>query len=158
MNSTKTIKETKLPEKSALFSKLHNSDIAADDYKHAQQVWSHFGCTTFGDYHDIVLLADVFENFWKRCLFSSLHFFCSFRFWKWQRMGQKLNLNLFLIQTFIFLLKKQNEAAAQWLHIILTKQLKPQTLFILMQTIITVGQCVKIFQPEISMVWQFQWI
>lgn len=64
MNSTKTIKETKLPEKSALFSKLHNSDIATDDYKHAQQVWSHFGCTTFGDYHDIVLLADVFENFW----------------------------------------------------------------------------------------------
>ena len=42
--------------------------------KYAQQVWDTFGCTTLGDYHDlylrtdVLLLADVFENFRKTAL------------------------------------------------------------------------------------------
>jgi len=39
-----------------------------------QKVWTEFGCKTLSDYHDlyvqtdVVLLADVFENFWKVCM------------------------------------------------------------------------------------------
>ena len=41
---------------------------------HGKRVWDAFGCTTLGDYHDlylrtnVLLFADVFENFRKMCL------------------------------------------------------------------------------------------
>ena len=57
-----------------LYSGLSQEGITDDDYQHAQQVWDTFGCTTLGDYHDIylrtdvLLLADVFENFRKTAM------------------------------------------------------------------------------------------
>ena len=56
------------------YSGLSNEGITDDDYKHAQQVWDTFNCATLGDYHDIylrtdvLLLADVFENFRKTAM------------------------------------------------------------------------------------------
>ncbi|ELT99300.1 hypothetical protein CAPTEDRAFT_208655, partial [Capitella teleta] len=47
--------------------------INEDDYKHAQRVWKEFGMKTLRDYHDmynrsdVLLLADVFENFRDVC-------------------------------------------------------------------------------------------
>ena len=56
------------------YSSLSNEGITDDDYLHAQQVWDTFNCATLGSYHDIylrtdvLLLADVFENFRKAAM------------------------------------------------------------------------------------------
>ena len=58
-----------LPDKAAFYSRLHDENISDGDYAHAQQVWNAFHCQTLGEYHDIylrsdvMLLADIFENF-----------------------------------------------------------------------------------------------
>jgi hypothetical protein len=69
MDSFKRFEETQLPAKTAFYSKLGKCHISAEDYAHAQQVWTAFNCQTIQDYHDlylktdVLLLADVFENF-----------------------------------------------------------------------------------------------
>jgi len=72
-NNIEKLKETKLPDKKDFYSKLEKKHISESEYKHAQKVWEKFNCKTFQDYHDlylyvdVVLLADVFENFRKIC-------------------------------------------------------------------------------------------
>ena len=74
VNSIEKLKETKLPPKEAFYSKLYDKEITDEDYQHAQNFWNTFNCQTFQDYHniylksDVLLLADVFENFRKKCL------------------------------------------------------------------------------------------
>ena len=71
VDSWERFEETKLPPKEAFYSKLSDEHIDDDDYKHAQRVWETFGCQTLGNYADlycrtdVLLLADVFENFRK---------------------------------------------------------------------------------------------
>lgn len=74
VDSIDRLSETKLPPKEAFYSKLNDSDISEEDYKHAQTVWNMFGCRSLRDYHnlynksDVLLLADIFENFRDVCL------------------------------------------------------------------------------------------
>ncbi|KAG1677003.1 hypothetical protein GQR58_014046 [Nymphon striatum] len=74
MDSLEKLDETSLPPKNAFYSKLNDSNISDDDYKHAQSVWNIFKMKSMRDYHDIYLktdvlhLADVFENFRDVCL------------------------------------------------------------------------------------------
>ena len=74
VGSPEKLSETQLPPKSAFYSKLNKKDISDEDYNHAQKVWKEFGMTTMKDYHDlyleldVLLLADVFENFREVCL------------------------------------------------------------------------------------------
>ena len=62
-----------LPEKSDFFSKLYNCGISDKDYEHACHVWKEFEMKNMEEYHDlylktdVLLLADVFENFRKVC-------------------------------------------------------------------------------------------
>ena len=61
-------------EQANFYSSLSDEGITDDDDLHAQQVWETFNCTTLGDYHnlylqtDVLLLADVFENFRRTAL------------------------------------------------------------------------------------------
>ncbi|XP_022778319.1 uncharacterized protein LOC111319852 [Stylophora pistillata] len=73
MNTIQKLDEPQLPPKEAFFSALSGKGISDEDYTHAQNVWRVFGCKTFRDYHnlynrsDVLLLADVFENFRELC-------------------------------------------------------------------------------------------
>ena len=73
MDSIKRLNETELPPKDAFYSRLSGEDISHDDYQHAKKVWKEFGMKTLRDYHDlynqsdVLLLADVFENFRDVC-------------------------------------------------------------------------------------------
>ena len=66
--------DKQLPPKEAFYSKLTDEGISDDDYKHAHAVWDEFDMKTFKDYHnlynvsDVLLLADVFENFRDVCM------------------------------------------------------------------------------------------
>ncbi|CAH3171239.1 unnamed protein product [Porites evermanni] len=74
VSSLEKLSETQLPPKEEFYSKLNDEDISDDDYQHAINVWNTFECKTIRDYHDlylksdVLLLADVFENFRKTCL------------------------------------------------------------------------------------------
>ena len=77
----------KLPPKEDFYSIMNNEHITNKDYIHAQTVWKTFKLKTMGEYHDlylksdILLLADVFENFRKTCLeyykLDPCHYFTS---------------------------------------------------------------------------------
>ena len=60
--------------RSTFFNSLKDEHISEEDYAHAQNVFKQFGCHSLGDYHDlyvksdVLLLADVFENFREICL------------------------------------------------------------------------------------------
>ena len=74
MNSLKRFEETKLPPIEAFYSNLKNEGITEEDYAHAEKVWDVFEMKRLQDYHnlynetDVLLLADVFENFRNLCL------------------------------------------------------------------------------------------
>ena len=74
MDSEEKFNDTKLPPREAFYSKLSGKGITEKDYEHAGNVWNSFKMKTFKEYHelynitDVLLLADVFENFWDLCL------------------------------------------------------------------------------------------
>ena len=69
MNDWGKFSETSLPEKEDLFSHLDMKDITDAEYAHAKTGCKVFEIKNLGEYHDlsvqsdILLLADVFENF-----------------------------------------------------------------------------------------------
>ena len=73
MDSPQKLKETWLPPKEVFYSRLNDEGISDENYAHAQEVWKTFGMKTMRDYHnlysqaDVLLLADVFENFRNIC-------------------------------------------------------------------------------------------
>ena len=74
MNSLERLKENKLPSKESFYSTLTGEDISNEDYQHAQKVWEEFEIKSMEGYlelyneTDVLLLADVFENFRNICL------------------------------------------------------------------------------------------
>ena len=74
MDSFEKFDDTELPSKNDFYSILNKEHITDEQYQHAQSVWKTFKLRSMGDYHDlylgsdVLLLADVFENFRKTYL------------------------------------------------------------------------------------------
>ena len=74
MDTPEKLKETQLPSKEAFYSRLNDEDISDENYAHAKKVWKTFKMKNLEDYHnlynqvDVLLLADVFENFRDICI------------------------------------------------------------------------------------------
>ena len=74
MDSSEKFNDTQLPKREDFYSLLKDEDISDDKYNHAKEVWDIFGIKNMGEYHDlylksdILLLADVIENFRETCL------------------------------------------------------------------------------------------
>ena len=106
MDSFDKFNETKLPVQQHFYSILNNEHISDEQYKHAQNVWDTFNLKTMGDYHDlylksdILLLADVFENFRKTCIqyykLDPCHYFTSPGL-SWDAMLKMTNIKLELM-------------------------------------------------------------
>ncbi|RLU16912.1 hypothetical protein DMN91_010981, partial [Ooceraea biroi] len=68
--------ETRLPPRESFHSSLTDNTVSGDDYVHAITVWDRFSIETLGQYSDlylktdVLLLADVFENFRDTCIRS----------------------------------------------------------------------------------------
>ena len=66
--------ETTLHEKKQFYSNLKMDDITGADYMHGKKTCKDFEMKNLGEYHDlylrrnVLLLANVFENFRKMCL------------------------------------------------------------------------------------------
>lgn len=69
MTDERKFNETQLPNKKQFFNRLGKIHITNEEYQHAKNVWEMFNIKTLGEYHDlyllsdVLLLADVFENF-----------------------------------------------------------------------------------------------
>ena len=73
-NEWERFKEIALPKKEKLYNQLNIEDITEVDYVHAKRVYKDFEIKNLGEYRDlylksnVLLLADVFENFRKTVL------------------------------------------------------------------------------------------
>ena len=87
MDSFDRFTENKLPNKGDFYSILNDEHISDEQYTHAIKVWNTFKLYNMGEYHDlylksdILLLADVFENFRNTCMqyykLDPCHYFTS---------------------------------------------------------------------------------
>jgi hypothetical protein len=74
VDSDEKLKFEGLPERRDFYSKLSQQGLTEEEYQHARNVYEVTNCKTFLDYHliylktDVVLLADVFENFRETCM------------------------------------------------------------------------------------------
>ena len=74
MDSLERFKENKPPPKEAFYSRLTGEGISDEGYERVKKVWKVFGMKILQDYHDlysvtdVLLLADVFENFRNVCM------------------------------------------------------------------------------------------
>lgn len=74
ITSSEVLDETKLPKRKKFYSQLNGKGISKSDYKHALYIFEKYNCQSIRDYLelylkcDVILLADVFENYRKLCL------------------------------------------------------------------------------------------
>ena len=103
---SKFLKKKTLPKPEHFFNTLDNKSITEKDYTHVVQVWKEMNIKNKGDYHDlylktdVLLLADIFENFRKFAMdvykLEPCHFYTLPGF-AWDCLLHHSNINLELI-------------------------------------------------------------
>ena len=74
MDSFERFNELELLLAKEFYSRRNDSNVDVKDYEHAQKVWKHFNIKNMREYHDfylktdVILLADIFENFRDVCI------------------------------------------------------------------------------------------
>ena len=106
MDDPEKFKETQLPPKAQFYNDLTEKEISDGDYRKAQLIWNHFKIKNMGEYHDlymltdVLLLADVFENFRKEAMtyykLDPAHYF-TLPGYAWDAMLLMTEINLDLI-------------------------------------------------------------
>ena len=84
MDSVKQFDKETLPPQECFYSVLNDEHVSDGDYGHATRVFEAFNCHSMDDLYlksDVLLLADVFENFRNVCLkaynLDPCHFYTS---------------------------------------------------------------------------------
>ena len=113
MDKIEKLKDLKPPPQEAFFSKLSGKGINKSCYGHVLNVWKSFKMKTLKDYlklyniSDVLLLADVFENFRDICLknygLDPVHYFTAPGL-AWDAMLKMTNINLELLDNIDMLL------------------------------------------------------
>jgi len=69
MSGPEKFAETQLPPIEAFYNTLEDEPCPPKNYDRARKIWAHYNMKTMQNYHDhyllsdVLLLADVFENF-----------------------------------------------------------------------------------------------
>ena len=113
MDTCERYSEISLPSKEEFYSNLNIEDISDIDYRHANNVFKRFKLENLGDYHDLygqsdmLLLADVFNNFRDMCIKEyelDPAQFLSLPGLAWQACLKKTNIELELLTDYDMLL------------------------------------------------------
>jgi len=166
------LSDGELPPKEAFYSKLNECGISDEDYAHGHNVWNSFRCKTLRDYHDlynasdVLLLADIFENFRSVCLQTYKHkldpaWYYSSPGLSWDAMLKMTEVELELLSDYdmLFIIKKGISGGISMISNRYGKENNKymgekfdneknllHALPISMQTTFTVGQCRKNYQ------------
>ena len=74
VDSLAKLGEKELSSREDFYSLLNDSHVSNEDYEHAKTVWREFNVEYLGEYSDlhlktdVLLLADIFENFRDNCI------------------------------------------------------------------------------------------
>ncbi|XP_066590764.1 uncharacterized protein [Prorops nasuta] len=100
------LNESKLPSRELFYNHLKECEISENDYTHALKVWNTFNIQNIGEYSDlylktdVLLLADIFENFRKSCIHNyrldPVHYF-SLPSYTWEVMLFYTDIKLELV-------------------------------------------------------------
>ena len=100
------LRDVSLPPRESFYSSLTGNTISESDYAHAENVWKRFSIRTLGEYSDlylkidVLLLADIFENFRDKCIESyglDPAYYCTLPGYTWDAMLKYTNVTFELL-------------------------------------------------------------
>ncbi|XP_053985489.1 uncharacterized protein LOC128879938 [Hylaeus volcanicus] len=100
------LEQSCLPSRESFYSSLTGDTVSESEYAHAENVWTRFSIQTLGEYSDlylktdVLLLADIFENFRESCITSyglDLAYYYTLPGFTWDAMVKHTKVNFELL-------------------------------------------------------------